>query len=172
METSSSSSSSDSDSEEEKSKRKRAKAKAKRKSKKSKKVDSSSSESEASSTEEDASAVPVPPPEPPQPRDSLDTQVDKVNGLLKSLRAKQASVNAAAAAAVLSATKLEKPVKKNVLEFKRVDQVFDMKIRDWKLVESNTDTKDEFDCVFTVRRRLDWEGKYSKQRPALKVNIH
>ncbi|CAO2653481.1 Nn.00g028920.m01.CDS01 [Neocucurbitaria sp. VM-36] len=161
-----SSSSSDSDSEDEKSKRKRAKAKARRKSKKSKKVDSSSS-SESSSAEEDALAAPADlPASPPLPGDDIDTQVAKVSTILKGLQLKQA-----ATLAVAGATKLEKLVKKNALEFKRVDQVYDMKIRDWKLVESNTDQKDEFDCVFTVRRRLDWEGKYKETQVDIKSKV-
>jgi hypothetical protein len=167
----SSSSSSDSDSEDEKLKRKRAKAKAKRKAKKSKKAESSVSSSGLSSSEDDLIAVPSSPPEPPLPGDSLDTQVTKVSGILSSLKAQQASLNAAAAAAAVSTTKLDKPVKKNALEFKRVDQVFDMKIRDWKLVESNADQKDEFDCVFTVRRRLNWEGKYQETQLDIKSKL-
>ena len=167
----SSSSSSDSDSEDEKSKRKRAKAKAKRKAKKAKKVDSSESSSESSTSDDDTSVPPTPPLEPPLPGDDLDTQVAKVSGILSNLQAQKASLNAAAAAAAVSTTKLEKPVKKNVLEFKRVDQVFDMKIRDWKLVESNSDQKDEFDCVFTVRRRLNWEGKYQETQLDIKSKL-
>jgi hypothetical protein len=162
---------SDSDSEDERSKRKRAKAKAKRKAKRSKKVDSSSSSSDSLLSDDETTAVPTPPPEPPLPGDSLDTQVAKVSGLLNSLKAQQASLNAAAAAAAVSTSKLEKPIKKNALEFKRVDQVFDMKIRDWKLVESNSDQKDEFDCVFTVRRRLNWEGKYQETQLDIKSKL-
>ncbi|KAL1796015.1 hypothetical protein ACET3X_006239 [Alternaria dauci] len=167
---SSSSSSSNSDSEDEKSKRKRAKAKAKRKAKKSKKVDSSAS-SDSSISDDDTPVAPASPPEPPLPEDDLDTQVARLSGILSNLQAKKASLNAAAAAAAVSTTKLEKPVKKNVLEFKRVDQVFDMKIHDWKLVESNSDQKDEFDCVFTVRRRLNWEGKYQETQLDIKSKL-
>ncbi|KAJ4364446.1 hypothetical protein N0V83_009040 [Neocucurbitaria cava] len=165
-EMSTSSSSSESDSEDEKSKRKRAKAKAKHRSKNSKKVVSSSS-SESSSGEEDVHPAPADlPASPPLAGDDIDTQVAKVSTILKGLQLKQA-----ATLAVAGATKLEKPVKKNSLEFKRVDQVYDMKIRDWKLVESNTDQKDEFDCVFTVRRRLDWEGKYKETQVDIKSKV-
>lgn len=165
----SSGSSSDSSSEDEKSKRKRAKAKAKRKSKrsrKSRKAESSSS-SDSSSAEE---ATPAPPAEshiePPAPSDDIDTQVSKVSAILANLKLRQTTASAAA-----TASKLDKVVKKNVLEFKRVDQVYDMKIRDWKLVESNKDTKDEFDCVFTVRRRLNWEGKYQETQVDIKSKV-
>lgn len=166
--SSSSSSSSDSDSEDEKSRRKRAKAKTKRKSKKSKKADSSSSSSsDLSSSDEDASVLPPAiPMEPPLPSDDIDTQVTKVTSILTGLKMKQNAANA-----ILGTTKLDKPVKKNALEFKRVDQVYDMKIHDWKLVESNTDTKNEFDCVFTVRRRLDWEGKYKETQVDIKSKV-
>jgi hypothetical protein len=161
--SSSSSSSSESDSEDEQSKRKRAK-KAKRKHKKSKKVEISSSED--SSAEE---YVPVPPPAPVDssvPGTDIDSQVARVEAVLAGLRLRQT-----AASATATATKLDKPVKKNVLEFKRVDQVYDMKIRDWKLVESNNDSKDEFDCLFTVRRRLNWEGKYQETQVDIKSKV-
>jgi hypothetical protein len=46
-----------------------------------------------------------------------------------------------------------------------------MKIHDWKLVESNSDQKDEFDCVFTVRRRLNWEGKYQETQLDIKSKL-
>ncbi|KAH8725628.1 hypothetical protein GQ44DRAFT_615546 [Phaeosphaeriaceae sp. PMI808] len=160
-----SSSASVSSSDDEKSKRKRAKAKAKRKNKKSKKLDSSSSDS--SSTEEETSEPPAEVHmDPPAPGDDIDTQVAKVTNILTNLKLKQT-----AASATAIATKFEKPVKKNALEFKRVDQVYDMKIRDWKLVESNKDSKDEFDCVFTVRRRLNWEGKYQETQVDIKSKV-
>jgi hypothetical protein len=166
-ESSSSSSSSDSSSEDERIKRKRAKAKtkAKLKSKKVRVLDSSSSE--ASSVEDSPPVPPAQAPgEPPPPGIDINTQVARVEGLLASLKLKQ---NAASASA--TAVTLDKPVKKNALEFKRVDQVFDMKIHDWKLVESNKDTTDEFDCVFTVRRRLNWEGKYQETQVDIKSKV-
>jgi hypothetical protein len=158
-------SSSDSSSEDEKSKRKRIKVKAKRKSKKSRELKSSLSE--ASSVEDDAPIPPAQVPvQPPPPGNDINTQVARVESLLASLKLKQT-----AASATATAIKLDKPVKKNALEFKRVDQVFDMKIRDWKLVESNKDSKDEFDCVFTVRRRLNWEGKYQETQVDIKSKV-
>jgi hypothetical protein len=158
---SSSSSSSESDSEEEVKKRKNLK----RKIKKSKKVEVSSSDD--SSADEQ---VLVPPPAVPldssTPESVIDSQVAHVETVLAGLKLKQTAASAAA-----TATKLEKPVKKNTLEFKRVDQVYDMNIRDWKLVESNKDTNDEFDCVFTVRRRLNWEGKYQETQVDIKSKV-
>lgn len=166
--SSSSSSSSDSDLEKNsKRRRTKEKGKGKRKSRRSKQAAGSSSSSDASSTEENPPpAPPNLPTEPPLTGDDIDTQVTKFSNSLKTLQLKQA-----AALAVAGTTKLEKPLKKNVLEFKRVDQVYDMKIRDWKLVESNTDQKDEFDCVFTVRRRLDWEGKYKETQVDIKSKV-
>lgn len=155
---SSSSSSSDSSSEEEQTKRRRSKRK------KAKKEDLSSTEE--SSADEDA---PVPPPLPLEaavPGNDINTQVARVETILANLKLKQTAASASA-----TATKLDKPVKKNALEFKRVDQVYDMKIRDWKLVESNQDAKDEFDCVFTVRRRLNWEGKYQETQVDIKSKV-
>jgi hypothetical protein len=161
--SSSSSSSSDFDSEDELSKRKRSK-KSKRKHRKAKKVELSASEE--SSAEDDA---PVPPPAPVDasiPGNDIDSQVARVETILAGLKFRQT-----AASATAITTKLDKPVKKNALEFKRVDQVYDMKIHDWKLVESNNDTKDEFDCLFTVRRRLNWEGKYQETQVDIKSKV-
>jgi hypothetical protein len=165
--SSSSSSSSDTDSEDEKSKRRRAKAKAKakRKNKKSK-VANVVSSSSSSSEGEEALLVPTGPPAPPLPTDDLDTHVEKVSNILADLKLKQSIANTA-----VSATALDRPVKKNALEYKRVDQVYDMTIHDWKLVESNKEQKDEFDCVFTVRRRLDWEGKYRETAVDIKSKL-
>jgi hypothetical protein len=79
------------------------------------------------------------------------TQLDLAT-LSKALALTDASATATAAAAMQS--------KKNVLDFKRVDQVWDSKIRDYKYTESVEDVKDDFDCVFTVRRRFGWDNKY------------
>jgi hypothetical protein len=164
-ESDSDSSSSASSSEDERSKRKRSKAKSKRKVKKSKKVDNSSS-SNASSDDDAPVLLADSLVEATTTGAELDTQVAQVSGILANLKLQQS-----AASTTATATKLDKPVKKNALEFKRVDQVFDMKIRDWKLVESNLDAKDEFDCVFTVRRRLNWEGKYQETQVDIKSKV-
>ncbi|KAF2136099.1 uncharacterized protein K452DRAFT_238072 [Aplosporella prunicola CBS 121167] len=45
--------------------------------------------------------------------------------------------------------------------FKRVDELWDSTIHNYKLTESAEDPVDEFDAyVFTVRRKFDWENKY------------
>lgn len=49
----------------------------------------------------------------------------------------------------------------STLEFKRVDELWDSKIHNYKLTESAEDPADEFNAyIFTVRRRFDWENKY------------
>jgi hypothetical protein len=163
--SSSSSCSSDSSSEDEKAQRRRAKAKAERTAKKSRKV-VSCTPSDLSSAEDNAPALPADlPTEPTVPSADIDAQV-ALSTVLRSLRAQQS-----AASATATTSRLDTLVKKNALEFKRVDQVYDMKIRDWKLVESNQDAKDEFDCVFTVRRRLNWEGKYQETQVDIKSKV-
>ncbi len=164
-ESSSSSSSSESDSEDEKQKRKRAKAKAK-KSKKSKKADSSSSSSDSSSTSQGTTSTAATTDEAAKSSDDFSTQLTTLTNVLKELQLKQT-----AAQAVAEVTPAEKPVKKNALEFKRVDQVWDTQVHDWKLVESNADQKDEFDCVFTVRRIMNWEGKFRETQVDIKSKV-
>ncbi|KAF1992207.1 hypothetical protein K402DRAFT_415902 [Aulographum hederae CBS 113979] len=60
------------------------------------------------------------------------------------------------------AEKSEKPRKRaSMLEYKRVDQLWDSTIHNYKLTESAEDQEDEFDAyIFTVRRKFDWENKY------------
>lgn len=49
----------------------------------------------------------------------------------------------------------------STLEFKRVDELWDSKIHNYKLTESAEDPADEFNAyIFTVRRKFDWENKY------------
>ncbi|EON63621.1 hypothetical protein W97_02849 [Coniosporium apollinis CBS 100218] len=49
----------------------------------------------------------------------------------------------------------------STLEFKRVDQLWDSNIHDYKITESAEIQADEFDqYIFTVRRKFDWENKY------------
>ncbi|KAF2028359.1 hypothetical protein EK21DRAFT_69964 [Setomelanomma holmii] len=163
--SSSSSSSSDSSAADKRTMRKRAKAKTRRKGRKL--IGSDSPSSSESSADEGGPVPPADlPVDPPAPGDDIDIQVAKVSNILAKLKLQQT-----AASATATASRLDKIVKKNTLEFKRVDQVYDMKIRDWKLVESNKDTKDEFDCVFTVRRRLNWEGKYQETQVDIKSKV-
>jgi hypothetical protein len=147
--SSSSSSGSDSDSDSVITKSRRDGARAKRKVKKTLEDDPTVSDGPVTITTTDGSA-------PPAPGDDIDTQVSKVSRILQNLKMQQL-----AASAVAGITPpIPKPsAKKNAHEFKRVDQVWDTKLRDYKLIESTADQKDEFECVFTVRRRFNWEGK-------------
>lgn len=45
----------------------------------------------------------------------------------------------------------------------RVDQLWDSSIHNYKLTETTADAgADEYDCyIFTVRRKFDWENKYT-----------
>lgn len=147
--SSSSSSNSDTDSDDAKSKRKRTKTK--RKVKQPVEDDGSASDGPVTVTTTDGSA-------PPLPHDDLDTQVTKVNAILQNLKMQQLAAATAATAGVTPPIP-KIPAKKNAHEFKRVDQVWDTKLRDYKLIESMAEQKDEFECVFTVRRRFNWEGK-------------
>lgn len=151
---------SDEDSDSDHKVRRRVKEKAKRKGQSKKKTKSYSSSSESSSSEQGKISVPADVKfEPILPTDDAQTQMNKLLALQVSLQSHQAS------------EKADSPEKKNALEFKRVDQVYDSKIRDWKLVESNKEQKDEFDCVFTVRRRLDWDGKYKDTKVDIKSKL-
>jgi hypothetical protein len=71
-----------------------------------------------------------------------------------------APATAAAATAKPDTTAIPDKKKKNGVEFKRVDQVWDSKTREYKYTESAEEKKDEFDSVFTVRRRFGWDNKY------------
>ncbi len=65
----------------------------------------------------------------------------------------------------LKKTKKDKKAKKkrgSKLEFKRVDQLWDSTIHNYKLTDTAEDEESsEYDqYLFTVRRTFDWEGKY------------
>lgn len=65
----------------------------------------------------------------------------------------------------LKKAKKEKKVKKkraSKLEFKRVDQLWDSTIHNYKLTDTAEDEESsEYDqYLFNVRRTFDWEGKY------------
>lgn len=58
----------------------------------------------------------------------------------------------------------EKTTKKkrgSKMEYKRVDQLWDNTIHNYKLQDTAEETEDEYDqYLFNVRRTFDWEGKY------------
>jgi hypothetical protein len=65
----------------------------------------------------------------------------------------------------LKKAKKEKKIKKkraSKLEFKRVDQLWDSTIHNYKLTDTAEDEESsEYDqYLFNVRRTFDWEGKY------------
>jgi hypothetical protein len=49
--------------------------------------------------------------------------------------------------------------------------VWDSKIRDYKYTESAEEKKDEFDSVFTVRRRFGWDNKYLETHVDIKSKV-
>lgn len=60
-----------------------------------------------------------------------------------------------------SSTKRKSSRKADALEYKRVDQLWDSTIHNWKVKESAEDEESEFaEYAFLVRRRFDWENKY------------
>jgi hypothetical protein len=91
------------------------------------------------------------------------------------MTALQLGIAPATTAAALTTTTVaattDKKRKKNGLEFKRVDQVWDSKIRDYKYTESAEEKKDEFDSVFTVRRRFGWDNKYLETHIDIKSKV-
>ena len=169
--SSSNSSTSDSDSEDEKSKEK-SKRKRKGNKKKKSKATKDSSFSTDSSSDDDTSPSSTETPPPPPPED-INTQVENVSALLQHLKLKQlAEASSNAADAVIPPPPPPKVLtKKNALEFKRIDQVWDVSLRDYKLVESSADQKDEFDCVFTVRRKFDWDGRHKETQVDIKSKV-
>lgn len=192
--SSSSSSSSDSDSEDEKEKekkRKRAKAKAKAKiaERKAKAQETDLASSSGSEIEKDDTAAST----PDTPATSTGSSgFDEIAARMAELRAEHAKLSLLqqqqqqqlvvppSLSPLLKKTKIEAakaddkkavPSKKNALEFKRVDQVWDSKIRDYKYTESAEEQKDDFDCVFTVRRRFGWDNKYMETQVDIKSKL-
>ena len=73
-------------------------------------------------------------------------------------------------------TKKEKQKKKkraSKLEFKRVDQLWDSTIHNYKLTDTAEDEESsEYDqYLFNVRRTFDWEGKYKVRRCLLEIEL-
>lgn len=84
-----------------------------------------------------------------------------LEGLITSFEAQKAT------ASVIPQVNL----KKKSLEFKRVDQVWDSKSRDYVYTEREEDVTDEFDCVFTVRRKFGWDNKYVETMVDIKSKV-
>jgi hypothetical protein len=99
---------------------------------------------------------------------ALQLQMQQLATLAATL---QTQVDGTAAAATTDKKTPAKKGKKNGLDFKRVDQVWDSKIRDYKFTESVEEQKDEFDSVFTVRRRFGWDNKYIETQVDIKSKL-
>ncbi|KAF2004759.1 hypothetical protein P154DRAFT_519212 [Amniculicola lignicola CBS 123094] len=159
--------SSDSDSDSEPRDKKRRKKKS-RKTKKSKKEDSSSSESSSSSEDEevdtpDSTAPPTVVATPAA--DDLETKMAELQKQIAEIQMQkvlQGTIPPPPPPLPLKKEGKAKKTGKTPLEFKRVDQVWDSKIRDYKYTESVEEHEDEFDCVFTVRRRFHWDNKFDR----------
>lgn len=154
-----------------KKKSKKAKAKAKRSKQRSKKSKAISSDSSSISSSDTEAETPVTASTSSSSVPSADDTA-KLKAQLAQLQAAQSKppdLTALAKTLELQKTLTEASnatattttaAKKNVMEFKRLDQVWDSTLRDYKFKESTEEVKDEFDCVFTVRRRFNWEDKY------------
>ena len=138
---------SDSDSEEEKTRRKRRHRKSR------KAEESSASEAEAEAETQDK-----------VPDEELETQLRNQLAQLQLSRLTQATQGTLPTPKKKGRRpkKPKKPAKRaSTLGFKRVDQLWDSTIHNYKLTESAEDQVDEFDeYVFCVRRKFDWENKY------------
>ncbi|KAF2799847.1 hypothetical protein K505DRAFT_230068 [Melanomma pulvis-pyrius CBS 109.77] len=101
----------------------------------------------------------------------LDSKMQKMSDELAVLKLQQQQKQAGILAV---ATKTEDHTKKNMhkgaLEFKRVDQIWDSKTLSFKYTETGKEDKDDFDCVFSVRRKFSWDNKL--QYTALDVKSH
>ncbi|KAF2683996.1 hypothetical protein K458DRAFT_339090 [Lentithecium fluviatile CBS 122367] len=172
----SSSSSSDSSSEDEKKRRKRS---SKKKSKHSKKkaTEASSSSSSSESEAETKTTATTTTDTTTTDATAAATAATQDAKLKAAMAALQLGINPATLKTTLPPTTTTvaatpvKPKKKNALEFKRVDQVWDSKIRDYKYTESVEEKKDEFDSVFTVRRRFGWDNKYLETHVDIKSKL-
>ncbi|CAK4011951.1 related to AAA family ATPase [Lecanosticta acicola] len=94
---------------------------------------------------------------------TLEAQVRELMGRITELKTTPRSSRAKRRR---SSTKSAKSVKikskkADSLEYKRVDQLWDSNIHNYKLKESAEDDEGEFaEYAFLVRRRFDWENKY------------
>lgn len=128
-----------------------ARKKKKKKFKKSKKSTDEESESAATDAEDELIA--------------LETQMRDIMTKMTELRAnpkpKAAIKRRRSSTKSNSSTKSKSRRKSDSTDFKRVDQLWDSTIHNYKLKESAEDEDGEFaEYAFLVRRKFDWEGKY------------
>ncbi|KAL1650086.1 hypothetical protein SLS58_001464 [Diplodia intermedia] len=92
---------------------------------------------------------------PPDPLELSGSRLQKLSSELKALKELKKKNKE-------SKKKGKKSGKRaSTLEYKRVDELWDSKIHNYKLTESAEDPVDEFNSyIFNVRRRFDWENKY------------
>ncbi|EME48021.1 hypothetical protein DOTSEDRAFT_69824 [Dothistroma septosporum NZE10] len=129
-------------------------ARRRKKSKKPKKAQESDTEDAVTDVDEEKDVT------------ALEAQVRELMGKIAELRA--APTKASKSKRRRSSTKSakssrskSKSKKVDSLEFKRVDQLWDSTIHNYKLKESAEDDAGEFaEFAFLVRRRFDWENKY------------
>lgn len=134
---------SDSSSDDETSRRKRKKA-----SKKARKADSDA-EDDATGGESDIA--------------KLQTDLQEIMAKMAELKAnpKPSTKRRRSSTKSFSRDKKKPGKKADSLEYKRVDQLWDSNIHNYKLKESAEDEEGEFaEFAFLVRRRFDWENKY------------
>lgn len=171
--SSSSSSSSESSSEEDRKKKsRRSKKKSKHSNRKAKDSDSSSSSDSDSETETKTTTTTTASTTTDATSTDAATAAEtaKITAAYATLGLTPPAATTTAKATTTS-TATDKKAKKNGLEFKRVDQVWDSKIRDYKYTESAEEKKDEFDSVFTVRRRFGWDNKYLETHVDIKSKV-
>ncbi|KAF7194085.1 hypothetical protein HII31_04606 [Pseudocercospora fuligena] len=134
---------SDSSSDDDNSRRKKKKA-----AKKTKKADT---ESEEDGTDGEAEYT------------KLQTEIQELMAKMAEMKAnpKPSTKRRRSSTKSIASTKKKSGKKADSLEYKRVDQLWDSNIHNYKLKESAEDEEGEFaEFAFLVRRRFDWENKY------------
>lgn len=103
-------------------------------------------------------------PEPEGEQD-VDQQLNDLLTMIAELKAASKSPSKRKRLSSKKASKsksAKKDTEVNALAYKRVDQLWDSSIHNYKLKESADEDDTEFgDFAFLVRRKFDWEGKYS-----------
>ncbi|GIZ46082.1 hypothetical protein CKM354_000922100 [Cercospora kikuchii] len=124
-------------------------ARRRKKTKKAKKAADTETEEAGSDGEDDMAALQL-------QLQELSAKIDemKTNPKKSALKKRRASIKST------SSTK-RKSKKADGLDYKRVDQLWDSTIHNYKLKESAEEEEGEFtEYAFLVRRRFDWENKY------------
>lgn len=100
-----------------------------------------------------------------EPEKNVNQQINDLMASLAELKAtsKQLSKHRRSSSKKVSKSKsAKKGPTADSLAYKRVDQLWDSSIHNYKLKESAEEDESEFgEFAFLVRRKFDWEGKYS-----------